>query len=104
MRYALVSLVLAGAVLAAGCISTKSDVGAMVTVTKSCGQVADGVVAKSPKVGRAEARGIVVVALGDSSIDAACKAGGITKIHYVDYETLNILSVYGRVVTVVYGE
>jgi hypothetical protein len=103
MRYALVSLVLAGAVFAAGCISTRSDVGAMVTVTKSSGQVADGVV-KSPKVGRAEARGIVVVALGDSSIAAACANGGITKIHYIDYETLNILSVYGRVVTVVYGE
>jgi hypothetical protein len=94
---------MAGAVLAAGCIGTRSDVTAMVTLTKSSGQAVDGVV-KSTKTGVAEAKGIIIVALGDSSIDAACKAGGITKIHYIDYETLNILGIYGSVKTTVYGE
>jgi hypothetical protein len=103
MRYTLVGLVLAGMILAAGCISTRSDVGGFITLTKSSGQAVDGVV-KSTKVGTAEAKGIIIVAFGDSSVDAACKQAGITKIHYIDYETVNILGLYGTVKTTVYGE
>jgi hypothetical protein len=72
-------------------------------MTKSSGQVVDGVI-KSSKTGAAEAKGIIIVAFGDSSIDAACKAGGVTKVHYVDYETFNVLGLYGTVKTTVYGE
>jgi hypothetical protein len=103
MRLALVGLVMAGVMLAAGCVSTRSDVGSWITMTKSSGQAVDGVV-KSTKTGVAEAKGIIIVAFGDSSIDTACKAGGITKIHYIDYETFNVLGLYGTVKTTVYGE
>jgi len=104
MRLALVGLVMGGVILAAGCITTRSDVGAFITLTKSSGQLADGLVVKSPKVGTSEAKGIIIVSFGDSSIDAACKQGNISKIHYIDYETINILGIYGAVKTTVYGE
>jgi hypothetical protein len=45
-----------------------------------------------------------VFATGDASITAAATNGGITKIHHVDHETLNILGIYARYVTVVHGE
>jgi len=94
---------MAGVMLAAGCVGTRSDVSSLIIMTDSSGQVVDNAV-KSSKTGIAEAKGIIVVAFGDSSIDAACKAGGITKIHHVDYETFNVLGIYGTVKTVVYGE
>ena len=68
------------------------------------GPVAAGTAATSPKVGRAEAWGILVFATGDASISAAASRGGITRIHHVDQETLNILGVYAKYTTIVYGE
>ncbi|PYN11407.1 MAG: protein trl [Candidatus Rokuibacteriota bacterium] len=55
-------------------------------------------------MGRAEAWGIVVFATGDASISAAAKNGGITRIHHVDHETMNILGFYAKYTTIVYGE
>jgi TRL-like protein family len=57
-----------------------------------------------PKVGKAEAWGIVLVAMGDASISAAAQNGGITRIHHVDHETMNILGIYAKYTTIVYGE
>lgn len=45
-----------------------------------------------------------MVATGDASIEAAKKAGGITKVSYVDYQVENILGLYGTYITTVYGE
>lgn len=56
------------------------------------------------KVGQAEAKGIVVVATGDASINTAARSAGITKINHVDVQYMNILGVYGKVTTTVYGE
>jgi TRL-like protein family len=68
------------------------------------GPVAVGSATGSTKVGRAEAWGIVVYGAGDASIAAAMKNGGITRIHHVDNETTNILGIYAKYVTIVYGE
>jgi len=60
---------------------------------------------KGKKVGKAEVKSYFgVVALGDASIEAAAKAGGITKISHVDYESKTILGIISTFTTVVYGE
>ena len=56
------------------------------------------------KVGEAKSQGIICVATGDSSIKAACAAGGITKIQHVDHHTESILGVWAKTTTIVYGE
>jgi hypothetical protein len=45
-----------------------------------------------------------LIATGDASIEAAAKAGGISKIHHVDYQAMSILGLYSTFTTVVYGE
>jgi hypothetical protein len=35
---------------------------------------------------------------------AAMQNGGITRIHHVDHETLNILGIYAKYTTIVHGE
>ncbi len=45
-----------------------------------------------------------MVAQGDASITAAMKAGGITKIHHVDYQSKSILGVWAEMTTTVYGD
>jgi hypothetical protein len=72
--------------------------------TEVTGPVAVGSAAGSAKKGEAKATGIVGVALGDCSIEAAMKAGGITKVHHVDTKIRNILGVYTEYTTIVYGE
>ena len=58
----------------------------------------------SSKKGVATSEGIICVATGDSSIQAACANGGITKIHHVDYHVTNVLGIYCETVVKVYGE
>lgn len=68
------------------------------------GPVSAGPAAGQSKVGRATATGIVLFAHGDASISAAMANGGITRIHHVDHETFNILGLYAKYTTIVYGE
>lgn len=57
------------------------------------------------KVGTSEVTSILgLVATGDGSITTAAKNGGIKRIKYVDYEVENILGVFGKYKTVVYGD
>ena len=56
------------------------------------------------KRGESKAAGILFFVTGDASIQAAMKAGGITRVHHIDYDVKNILSVYSEVITIVYGE
>lgn len=57
------------------------------------------------KVGTASCESILgLIARGDASISAAMKAGGITKIHHIDYHSENILSIYAKFTVIVYGE
>ena len=61
---------------------------------------------KATKVGTSKMAVYVgIVALGDGGIDAAAKAAGITKIHYVDKEIFGVLgAIYLRQTVYVYGE
>lgn len=54
--------------------------------------------------GVAEATGIICFSMGDASIDAAMKDGGITKIHHVDCKVFQVLGLYAKYTTIVYGE
>src|SRR5919197_566603 len=97
-------LALSCAVLVTGCaVVGHGPVTAPVTINMK-GPVSAGPAPTSPKVGRAEAWGILVFATGDASISAAASHGGITRIHHVDHETLNILGIYAKYTTIVYGE
>ena len=61
--------------------------------------------ATSSKMGKAECTSILgLVATGDASISAAARAGGITKIHHVDYDSYSILGIYAKFTTIVYGD
>ena len=57
------------------------------------------------KVGTAKATSILgMVATGDCSIKTAAANGGIKTIKYVDYDAKNILGIYGKYTTTVYGD
>ena len=45
-----------------------------------------------------------LVALGDASAHAAAEAGGLQRIEHADYEYKNVLGVYQRYRTIVYGQ
>ena len=45
-----------------------------------------------------------LLAFGDSSVEAAAAAGGITKVNHVDYLYKNILGIYQETSVVVYGD
>jgi len=72
--------------------------------TELSGPVAMGTAATASKRGEAKATSIVGVALGDCSIEAAMKNGGITKVHHVDTKVKNIVGVYAEYTTIVFGE
>jgi hypothetical protein len=57
------------------------------------------------KVGTATCSSILGwIAMGDASIDAAMKAGGITKLHHVDFHATQILGLYATYTVTAYGE
>jgi hypothetical protein len=59
----------------------------------------------SSKVGSAKASSLLgIIATGDASVDAACKAAGITKIHHVDEKVSSILGIIATYEVMVYGE
>ena len=61
--------------------------------------------AVSGKQGVSESTSILgLVALGDASASAAAEQGHIKIINHADYEYYNVLGVYQRYRTVVYGE
>ena len=96
-----VVLLLAG-VLLAGC-ATPYPMGMIYTEIKS--PVAVGESGSYSKVGVAKCTSILgLVATGDASIKAAMDNGRITRIKYVDYDSKNILGVYGEYTTTVYGD
>jgi hypothetical protein len=56
------------------------------------------------KTGRACANSVLgIVASGDASIDAAKRAGDITNVVSVDFESTNVLYLYATFCTVVHG-
>lgn len=91
------------AALLAGCAMSHGPVVAPITLNMK-EPVSAGPAVGSAKVGKAEAWGILVFSTGDASISAAMANGGITKIHHVDHETQNILGIWAKYTTIVYGE
>jgi TRL-like protein family len=89
--------------LLGGCALSHGPVMAPITIGMK-GPVAAGPAATSPKVGRADAWGVLVFSTGDASISAAMLNGGITRIHHVDHETQNFLGIWAKYTTIVYGE
>ena len=97
------TVALASAVVLSGC-AAMAPVVAPITIDEK-GPVAVGDTnAGVSKVGRAKAQGLLIVAWGDASISTAAASAGITKIHHVDNEVLNILGIYAKNETIVYGE
>ena len=55
--------------------------------------------------GRAEVTSILgIVTTGDCSIEAASKNGGIRTVKHADYEYFNVLGIYSKYTTIVYGD
>ena len=99
----LVVVVLFSASLLAGC-ATPYPMGMLYTEIKSPVAAGEGAVNYS-KVGVAKATSILgLVATGDTSIKAAAANGGIRNIKYIDYDSKNILGIYGEYTTTVYGD
>ena len=105
MRKCLIILALCALVpLVSGCVmTTTTQVQAPIMKSMDPGLVGDQSVMPSKK-GVAQAEGIVLFYFGDNSIKAAMDANNIEKIHHVDYETLNVLGIYVRRKTIVWGE
>lgn len=87
-----------------GCMGVASPaVGVLYSEVAWDGPVTEG--ALGTKQGKACAQSILVlVAQGDASVEAAAKAGGITKIHQVDHTSKNILGILGEYCTIVHGD
>jgi len=89
---------------AAGCTWPASPVMAPLIINEKGPVAAFSPDVKATRVGRAASEGIILVGWGDSSIAAAVAKGGITRIHHVDSESQNLLGIYSKYETVVYGE
>jgi hypothetical protein len=96
--------VAAAVLFTSGCAAARSPVtGYWYSDVKANDSVTSNVAA--PKEGRASAKSYLgLVALGDCTVEAAAKNGGITKISHVDYETKSYLGFYAVTTTVVHGE
>jgi len=105
MRKLAMIALLAGlfAFVGSGC-ATYIPAGSFYTGAKGAIAAGSGDISYS-KVGKAETTSILgLVATGDSSIKTAAANGGIKTIKYVDYEVENILGIYGKYTTIVYGD
>lgn len=93
-------------VLLTGCVGVTPIQGgsAAWVYTQTSGGVSVGSASGYSKVGTATSKAIICVATGDSSIQAAMKNGGISKIHHVDCKVTSVLGIYVEYTTVVYGE
>lgn len=57
------------------------------------------------KIGSAECMSVLaLISIGDASIEAAKRNGGITEVHHVDWEAKNILGIIGKYRVVVHGQ
>jgi len=88
-----------------GCTFPMGAVMAPVQMTKSPVAVGDASMGtEGLRTGRATVEGIILLAKGDASIEAAMKDGNITRIHHVDSEEFNVLGIYSTYTTIVYGK
>lgn len=110
MKKLMFGLGVAAACALTGCVAPQ---GASIT-TGAMGGIVDDHVApagfnidndvKAVKCGKATCKGIILYTTGDNSIKKAMDNGGIKKIHHVDVEVFNILNIYSKATTIVWGE
>jgi hypothetical protein len=87
-----------------GCAVVASPVGNGAIYTQVHGPVDVGPASGASKHGRACAANYVgFVAVGDASIDAAKRNGGISTVASVDHDSFGVLGVYTRYCTIVSG-
>ncbi|MFC3847979.1 TRL-like family protein [Helicobacter baculiformis] len=97
----IVGFCICAGLLITGC-GTSIPVGGLYTGVKL---PVSGKDAKYSKEGRAVCQSYLsIVALGDCSVEAAAKAGGITDIKVVDTKVENYLGFYGKYTTIVKGD
>lgn len=103
MRVLLLGLVLSVGIMFSGC-ATPYPAGMLYTEIKSPVGVGNEGVNYS-KIGTSKCTSILgLVATGDASIKTAMEQGRITKVKFVEYESKNILGLYGEYTTKVYGD
>lgn len=105
-HFILTSLVAVSLLATSGCaaVATRapvtgflySDVAAGENISSNAGTTKQGEACAASILG--------LIGTGDASINAAAKEGGIAKIAYVDGKSSNILGIYAKYCTVVYGE
>ncbi len=110
----LMCLVLTLAFFCTGCVTNMfpggpSPAGGIITKVKSPAQnlaVATDPSADSAMSGSSANSSVLgLFAFGDGGVDAAMKAGGITKVHHVDHQVFSVLwGLYLQNKTIVYGE
>jgi hypothetical protein len=103
-RVGVVAMVLVVGLLLSGCASLY-PIGSFYTEVKLPNNMGDGKDVSYSKVGKAQATSILcIIATGDASLEAAIKNGGIRTVKYVDYHVDNVLGIYGKYTTTVYGD
>jgi len=86
----------------AGCVVINTPIHGIL-YDGSKGPTSAGGADEGAKTGEACAQGVLGIVWGDASIEAAKKAGGITKLGYVDYNVSSVLAVWAKYCTVVHG-
>jgi hypothetical protein len=100
----MMALAVAMLVVMSGCAVVQTPVLGLVFTEVKAPITADAG-AGSGRVGKATAKSFLgLVALGDASIEAAMKNGGIRRANHIDYQSKSILGVYGEFTVIVYGE
>lgn len=57
------------------------------------------------KIGQSESHNVLgLIAWGDASSETAARTAGINEIRHADYEMFNLLGIYSKFTTIVYGE
>ncbi|MFY9270732.1 MAG: TRL-like family protein [Candidatus Manganitrophaceae bacterium] len=103
MRTGVLSLVLSSFVLGGCAMAPFPLTGFLYTEGKAPYHAVEN--ATAGKSGKACATSILgIVATGDASIEAAMKAGGITKVAAVDYSNKSILGLWAEFCTIASGQ
>ena len=103
-KFFALTLTLLAVVLFSSCAST-SPVGLAYTNLRLPITAGDAPIGPHIKIGIAESHSILsLIAVGDSSITAACANDNIRKIHHIDWEVESFFGIWSTYKTVVYGE
>lgn len=105
MKKILLSVAVVATLGLASCstVSTGCGMGALYTGVTEGQAVTSNTVGH--KVGTSSSTGVLgLVAIGDASINTACKNAGIKKVSHVDVQKTSVLGLFATYKTIVYGE